>query len=204
MATLADFGVVAAVVTLTPGPATATIVRMAARHGRRTAFGATLGNSVGVLVWGLFSALGVSTLIVASQLAYDALRLAGAVVLVVLGLRSLLAGVASADEPADGVAPARGAPGLRTGLITSLSNPKLAVFFIALFPQFLSPGSAVLPRAMTMACAIVALDLIWYSALAYGVDRARVLLRPRLQRRLERVAGGVLIAVGVRLALATR
>ena len=81
---------VALLVTLTPGPATATIVRVAARDGRRAALSAILGNSIGVFMWGCLSAIGVSSLVLASEVAYTVLRVGGAVVLIVLGLRSLL------------------------------------------------------------------------------------------------------------------
>jgi threonine/homoserine/homoserine lactone efflux protein len=198
---VAEFLLIAALVTITPGPGTATIIRVAARDGRREAIREVLGNSGGVLIWGALSAVGVSSLIVASQLAYDALRLGGAAVLVLLGLRSLLGrGAAAHREPA----PPRLARGWRVGLVTSLANPKLAVFFVALFPQFLSRDAAVLPLALAMAATIVLLDLVWYSTLAYAVDRAQTMLRPRVQRLLERVTGGVMVALGVRLATETR
>lgn len=90
MRSLTEFRVIAAIVTLTPGPGTATILRVAARDGRGAASAAILGNSAGVLLWGLLSAVGMSSLILASRTAFDALRITGAVVLVVLGLRSLL------------------------------------------------------------------------------------------------------------------
>jgi threonine/homoserine/homoserine lactone efflux protein len=195
------FLLVAVVVTLTPGPATATIIRVATRDGRRAAFSATLGNSVCVLLWGVLSAVGVSSLILASQIAYDALRIGGAAVLIVLGLRSLLARGAH-DDVVD--TPRRSTAGFRSGVATGLANPKLAVFFMALFPQFLHRGTPVLPYALAMAATIVALDLIWFSTLAYAVDRGRALLKPRLQRRFERIAGSVLIALGVRLAAVSR
>jgi len=143
MHAIPELVLIAIAVTLTPGPGTATILRVAVRDGRRAALSATVGNSVGVLVWGCLSAVGVSTLILASDIAYNALRFGGAGVLVVLGVRSLLGrGGDAPEEP--GVR--RGRAGWRTGLVTSLSNPKLAVFFVALFPQFLSPGEAFCPR----------------------------------------------------------
>jgi threonine/homoserine/homoserine lactone efflux protein len=195
-----EFLLIAVLVTITPGPGTATVIRVAARDGRRAAFSAVLGNSGGVLVWGALSAIGVSSLIIASQVAYDVLRLGGAVVLVVLGLRSLLGRRAALPERA----PSRRLGGWRIGLMTSLANPKLAVFFVALFPQFLSRDAPVLPLALAMAATIVVFDLVWYSLLAYTVDRANTMLRPRVQRLLERVTGGVMVALGLRLATESR
>jgi threonine/homoserine/homoserine lactone efflux protein len=92
----------------------------------------------------------------------------------------------------------------RRGLVNSLANPKLAVFFVALFPQFLSPGAAVLPAALAMAAVIVAFDIVWYGSIALLVDRFREVLRPRVMRRLERLSGAVLVAFGVRLATESR
>ncbi len=194
MHSLPGFLLVAVVVTLTPGPATALVLRVAARDGRRAAMGAVLGNSIGIFGWACLSALGVSSLIVASRLAYDVLRISGACVLVYLGARSLLRGRKAVT------APSRSRVGWRTGLITAAANPKLAVFFIALFPQFLSPGTAVVPMALLMAVVIVACDVLWFGSLIWAVDRAGTLLRPRVRRAMERVTGVVMIGLGASLA----
>jgi threonine/homoserine/homoserine lactone efflux protein len=194
-----EFLIIAIVVTITPGPGTATILRVAARDGRRAATQAIVGNSVGVLFWGALSAVGVSSLILASRIAYDVLRIGGAAVLVAIGLRSLFA-----REPASATAERRRPAGWRAGLITSMSNPKLAAFFVALFPQFVRPGAPVLPLGLSMAAAIVVFDLVWYSTLAFSVDRARTILRPHLQRRLERVTGTIMVGFGAKLATEAR
>jgi threonine/homoserine/homoserine lactone efflux protein len=197
MRSFPEFLLVALLVTLTPGPGTATIIRVAARDGRGAALGAVVGNSAGVLLWAGLSAVGVSSLILASEVAYAALKIGGAVVLIVLGLRSLLRRSTRRATRS----PRLGTGGWRAGLVTSVSNPKLAVFFVALFPQFLSPHAAVLPAAFAMAGIIVTLDVLWYSALTYAVDRARTVLKPRVQHVMERITGGVMVALGVRLAV---
>jgi threonine/homoserine/homoserine lactone efflux protein len=197
---MTEFLVVALVVTLTPGPGTATVLRVAARNGRRAAMSAVVGNSAGVLMWGALSALGVSSLILASEIAYDALRIAGAGVLIVLGLRSLLHRQRTVETV---TSPVRAA-GWRSGLVTSVANPKLAVFFVALFPQFVRPDAAVLPYALAMAGIIVALDIAWFSLLAFAVDRAGQVLRPKAQAVLEPFAGAVMVGLGVRLAAESR
>jgi threonine/homoserine/homoserine lactone efflux protein len=200
MHSVLEFLLVALVVTLTPGPATALVLRVAARDGRRSAAQTVVGNSLGVLLWGCLSAVGVSSLILASQIAYDVLRIAGAGVLLWLGLRSLLR---RHDDDAAAVPRAR--VGWRTGLGTAIANPKLAVFFVALLPQFLSPGAAVLPAALAMSGVIVLYDLLWFGALIWAVDRATKALRPKVRRAMERVAGGAMVGFGVGLlADATR
>ena len=205
MRSVPEFVIIALLVTVTPGPGTAMIIRTAARDGRRTAMHAVLGNSCGVVFWGLLSALGVSSLILASEVAFDVLRGVGAAFLIVLGIRSLLRHRAAEAEPqVDGTPRSGGARGWRLGLVTSIANPKLAAFFVALFPQFLSSHAAVLPAALTMAGVIVAFDVLWFSSLTWLVDRAGALLRPRLHRMLERFTGTVLIGLGVRLAAEAR
>ena len=198
MPSIPEFLLVALVLTLTPGPATALVLRVAARDGRRAALATATGNSVGVLMWGCLSAVGVSSLILASEIAYDVLRIGGAAILIYLGARSILRrGDDSVDIP-------RGKHGWRTGVITAVANPKLAIFFVALFPQFLSPHAAVLPAALAMAAVVVAYDMIWFSLLAFAVDRAGTVLRPRVRRTIERCTGGVMVGLGVSIAAEAR
>jgi threonine/homoserine/homoserine lactone efflux protein len=201
--TLLTFIPVAALLTITPGAATALVVRNAARGGRRQAFFTTSGNSLGVLAWGCFAAVGIAAVVATSAAVFDAVKLAGAVVLIVIGLRSIRShpgedATAAAVVPSDRTA-------LRSGLLTSLANPKLAVFFVALFPQFIPRGAAVLPCALAMVGLIVALDLVWYSLLAFLVARAKpAFVAGGWGRRIERLTGGVLIGLGIRLALERR
>jgi threonine/homoserine/homoserine lactone efflux protein len=197
-----EFLLIAVVVTITPGPGTATIMRMAVRYGRRPAFSAVIGNSIGLFAWALLSALGVSALIIASEIAHTVLRIGGAAFLIVLGVRSLLliGSSKTIDAPAAAGEETRASrTGWRVGLATSLSNPKLAVFFVALFPQFLTPGTALLPMSMLMALVVIALDVIWFGTIIYAVDRAATLLRPRVKRVMERTTGGALVVAGTLL-----
>ena len=197
--TLLTFLPVAILLSLTPGVATALVVRNAARGGRRQAFLTTSGNSVGVLAWACFAAVGIAAVVAASAAVFDAVKLAGAALLLVMGVRSLL-GRHDAD-----VMTTRGRSAFQEGLVTSLANPKLAAFFVALFPQFIPHGAAVLTRAVAMAVVIVAVDLVWYTTLALLVARARKAFTDGgWGRRIERVTGAVLIGLGVRLALERR
>jgi threonine/homoserine/homoserine lactone efflux protein len=178
--------------------ATALVVRSAVRGGRREALLVTVGNSLGILAWAVFAAVGVAAVVAASASLFTTIKLAGAITLIVLGLQGLLARKSEAPPPPSGTA-------LRTGLVTSLANPKLAVFFVALFPQFVPAGAPVLASALAMAAMVVTLDLVWYSALAYGVARTkRAFTEGPWLKRAERLTGGVLVGLGVRLALERR
>jgi threonine/homoserine/homoserine lactone efflux protein len=174
------------------------VVRSALRGGRRSAFLTTLGNSVGVLFWGIASAVGVSALIAASEAAFLALKIGGAVVLVWLGVQSLRRRRGRVAHDGGTWTP----HAFRDGLVTAFANPKLAIFFVALFPQFLERGHATLETGIGMAGLIVALDLVWFSALAFVIARARrAFASGPWQRRLERLTGSVMVGLGLRLAL---
>ncbi len=88
--------------------------------------------------------------------------------------------------------------------MTSLANPKLALFFVALFPQFIPADAPVLPLALAMAATLVAFELVWYSLLALAVVRAGNALRPAVQRRIEQGTGALMVALGLRLAREVR
>ena len=130
---------------------------------------------------------------------FTAVKLAGAIVLVVMGVRALLhRGTVTLPRSRE-----RSAFG--SGLVTAIANPKLAVFFVALFPQFVPAGTSVLGAALAMTVLLVALDLVWYSVLAALVARAAdAFLHGPWMRRAERACGAVLVALGLRLALEER
>jgi threonine/homoserine/homoserine lactone efflux protein len=198
--TLVSFAGIAVLVSLTPGPATALVVRSAAVHGRREALLVTFGNSTGIFMWALASVLGISALVAASETAFWALKIVGAAVLIYLGIQALRG--TRTNEAAPGRT-ARTAYG--NGLMTSFANPKLAVFFIALFPQFVPDGASVLPTTLAMAVLLIAVDIVYFSLLAFVVARAHhAVVSSKLARRIERLTGAVMIGLGVRVALERR
>jgi threonine/homoserine/homoserine lactone efflux protein len=204
--TLITFAPVAALLTITPGVATALVVRSAACGGRRQAFFTTAGNSVGVLAWSVLAAAGLAAVVAASSEAFTAVKFAGALVLIAMGVLSLRGRRPDGGEVgAIDRLPRSDVAALRGGLLTSMANPKLAVFFVALFPQFVPAGAPVLPAALALGAMIVSFDLVWYSLLALFVTRAkRAFARSPWSRRAERLTGVVLIGLGIRLALAKR
>ena len=197
ISTLLSFVGVAVLVSLLPGPATALVVRSAALHGRRSAFLTVLGNSTGIVFWAVASVLGISALVAASSTAFVALKIVGAVVLVYLGVQTLR-GVKTVDDGKPGVARSS----YVQGLVTSGANPKLAVFFIALLPQFVPHGAPVLPWTLAMALILICVDLVYFTALAWVVSRAKRAIVG--SRRIEQLTGAVMIALGLRVALESR
>jgi threonine/homoserine/homoserine lactone efflux protein len=199
MTELLAFVGVAAVVIVTPGQDTALTIRNTLAGGRAAGFRTAAGVVAGQAVWAVAASLGVAALIVASEPAFVALKFAGAAYLVFLGGLALLAAVRGRAHGGDH--PAAGGRELRQGLLSNLGNPKMAVFFTSLLPQF--GGS--FPALLGLGLLFCAMTLAWLCAYAGVVARAGdALRRPRVQRTLDALTGGVLVALGVRLATATR
>jgi threonine/homoserine/homoserine lactone efflux protein len=186
-------------IAMVPGPSTAVVIRQTLRGGRRSAFAATMANELGLVFWGLVATFGIASVVAFSQTAYGAIRIAGAGVLIVLGLQSLRGRQDRAARPAP---PESGLRGFRVGLVTILANPKAAAFVFAFVPQFVPRGAPVLPSLLALSAVMVLVDTSWYVVLAWLVSLARrVLTRPAVRRWMERVSGLVMVGFGVRLAV---
>ena len=196
---------VAALLTITPGADTMLVMRSVMLRGQRAGFLTTLGICVGCLLHAAFSALGLSLILLQSAAAYEAVKWLGAGYLVYLGLQSLR--VAWRDpaakplvlEVAESGKPRRA---FLEGLLTNLFNPKVAIFYLAFLPQFLSPGDPVLTKSLLLALIHAALGVTWLSLITVFLGRMRRWLeRPRVKRSIEALAGSMLILFGLRLAL---
>jgi threonine/homoserine/homoserine lactone efflux protein len=205
--TLIAFAGAAAVVALVPGPSTAIIVRQSVTSGRRAGVAAMLGNECGVVLWGLAAAFGLSALLLASTIAYDVMRIAGAVFLVTLGARALWRSRGPVAPAADET-PVRAESwwrAYRLGLLTNFANPKAGVFAVSFLPQFVPAGVSVLPVLVALSLVWALIDMVWYLTLIWLAGRAgRAFGRPSVRRRLERLSGIVLVGLGLRLAAESR
>jgi threonine/homoserine/homoserine lactone efflux protein len=199
---------VSAVVIVTPGPDTALTIRNTLLGGRRAGIATACGVSSGQAVWTLAASAGVAALIVASEPAFTAVKLLGAAYLVLLGAQSVWhalrgSGLAHRDVDPDEHAQSRlpGRAALRQGVISDLGNPKVAVFFTSLLPQFAPAGGSAFLTMLALGLLFCLLTFAWLVLYAAVVARAGdVLRRPRVRRVLDAVMGAVLVALGVRLA----
>jgi threonine/homoserine/homoserine lactone efflux protein len=149
------------------------------------------------------SALGLSVIVATSAEAFTALKLVGAAYLVYLGVQALRGSFRHGS--AAPIAPSRSTAPYLQGLLSNVLNPKVAVFYLTFLPQFMSPGDNVLLRSLAFGVAHSVMGIAWLSAFAYVVSRIGAALGGAGVRRwLERVTGGVLIALGARLALERR
>ena len=206
---LPAFVVAVLLISASPGPAIALILRRAALRGFRGAVPTVLGLETGLYVWALLAAAGLSALVAASDVGFIVLRVTGAVVLVVLGLRSWLAVLhdrhAPAGEDIVAVETGRGRTSPRRafgeGVLVQLANPKAAVFMVAFYPQFVPDDRPLFATTALLALLQVTLETALYLSLAAGVARAGGWFRRRsVRRRLEAVSGTVLVALGLRVA----
>jgi threonine/homoserine/homoserine lactone efflux protein len=197
---------VAIVLIVTPGPDTAMVTRSAFRGGARGASLTALGVALGLLTWGVASAAGLAALLAASALAFTVVRTAGAAVLAVMGLRSLVAAVRGGGGTAGETVPAPerpGAPAFLQGLLGNLLNPKAGAIFLTVVPQFVRPGDPA-ARLAAMVVVFAAMVCAWLHLYGWLVARARRRFGGRLRRALDGVTGAVLIGLGARLATETR
>jgi threonine/homoserine/homoserine lactone efflux protein len=188
------FVLLAVVVICTPGPDTALTIRNTLLGGRANGLRTAQGVAVGQALWTLAASAGIAALIAASQPVFTAVRIAGAAYLVWLGLQALAAAVRGRRHEER---PRGSAAGFGQGLLSNLANPKMAVFFTSLLPQF-GTGFAEL---LALGLVFSTMTLAWLSVYALAVARTkRLLVRGRVRRGLDAVMAFTLIAFGVRLA----
>jgi threonine/homoserine/homoserine lactone efflux protein len=211
-AALLGFAVAATLLILSPGPDTMLVMRNSLRGGSRVGVCTAAGTMTGLLTWAVGAALGLSSLLAASRVGYDALRVVGAAYLIWLGATSLLPRLRARrerDGDCDVDMARRPVIGLRraylNGVISNLCNPKIAVFFVAFLPGFIPHGTSVRGFSLLLGVWFALETGVWLITLVWMTDRGvGWLRRPGIQRRLERLTGLVLVGFGVRLAIETR
>jgi threonine/homoserine/homoserine lactone efflux protein len=206
MSGIAAFLGVSLLVIVTPGQDTALTIRNTLVGGRRAGVFTGLGVAGGQACWTVAASAGVTALLIASEPAFTALKYAGAAYLGFLGLQSLHAALRSggvAHAPvARGPAPRRA---FRQGLVSNLGNPKMAVFFSSLLPQFAPTDGPTFLPLLALGLVFCLLTFLWLALYALAVTRAGDLLRrPRIRRTLDGVMGTALVALGIRLAAQER
>jgi threonine/homoserine/homoserine lactone efflux protein len=192
---LLSFVGVSTLVIVTPGQDTALVIRNTLRGGRRGGILTAAGVSTGNFAWAIATSAGLAAVLVASERAFHALRWCGAAYLVYLGLHSIYRAVRNLTGD-DAVPRAKARP-YREGVLSNLGNPKIAIFFSSLLPQFAHSFAGLLALGFLFA----AMGLVWLSFYAVAVEKmGDVLRRSAVRRLLDAVVGVVLVAFGVRLA----
>ncbi len=200
-AKFALFVTVAWALIIAPGPDMLYVITRGMTHGRRAGIVSAVGVICGILVHTTAAALGITLILQTSAFAFLIVKYLGAIYLIYLGVK------AWRDKSTFSLQTSTSGAGSRTlfwhGMLSNVLNPKIAIFFLAFLPQFVEKGSSQVPLQMvilglTFACfGLCFLAVVGYSAGAIGGSLTR---RPYFAHFLQRLAGGILIGLGVRLA----
>jgi threonine/homoserine/homoserine lactone efflux protein len=194
---------VVAVLTITPGPDMALVLRNGVRGGSSGAWWTALGCITGIAAYATATTAGLSALLIASHTAFTTLRLVGGIYLAYLGLTALWharRSLAAATVEVPAVASRRTA--YRQGLVTNLLNPKIALLFLTLIPQFVATGEPAFRTTGILAGTFLVIAVVWWRVFSLAVGAlGRWLARPRVGTWLESLTGCVLVGLGVRVVL---
>jgi RhtB (resistance to homoserine/threonine) family protein len=202
---------IAAILTLSPGADTMLVMRSVFTRGQQAGLLTSLGICSGLFFHATLSALGLSLILVRSATAFEIVKLVGACYLIYLGSQSLWhafrngASKLSTVEATATKQEKHWWQSFLEGLLTNVLNPKVAIFYLAFLPQFISPSDSVLAKSLLLAGIHFILGIIWLSLVTMFLSRMRALLtHPHVQPAIEATAGAVLIAFGARLAMERR
>jgi threonine/homoserine/homoserine lactone efflux protein len=199
----AEFLAFAVVLVLIPGPDFAVVTKNTLAGGRQRGRWTALGVSSSNVVQGTAAAFGVSAIVVRVQPLFEAVKWAGVGYLAYLGaqaIRSALRGQYQPLDEADGKT--KGLAGWRQGFISNITNPKVLVFYLAVLPQFLTPGAG-LGWLLALAWGHAVLGQTYLQLLVSGLHGARrLLMRRKVRRGLDATTGAVLLGFSAKLATA--
>jgi threonine/homoserine/homoserine lactone efflux protein len=206
VSTLLGFALLSLGMVLTPGPNMIYLISRSICQGRRAGLVSLGGVALGFVVYMFCAAFGITALILTVPYAYDALRYCGALYLLYLAWQALKPGGRSAFQvrelPHDGPRKL-----FAMGFVTNLANPKIAVMYLSLLPQFISPGhGSVLAQSLTLGCVQIAISVAVNALIAVMAGSIAVFLgsRPLWARAQRWLMGTVLAGLAVRIALESR
>lgn len=194
---------VIAVLTITPGPDMLLVLRNGVRDGSEAAWATGLGCCAGIAVHATLAVLGLSAILAASSEAFTVVKVAGAVYLVLLGVQAIRSSFE--QRRSLGAGADRTGSAFRQGLVSNLLNPKIALLFLTLLPQFVGSGEPRVATTAALAAIFLAIAVLWWRAFSLAIGPlGRFLSRPAVVAWFDRGTGALLVALGVRVALERR
>ena len=186
---------------MSPGPSLVVVVRQSFGGGSREGIACAVAHGFGIFLWAVIMVSGLGALVIASPDLFAAFRFVGAAFLFYLGIQALRATSAGSEEVTAPFDENHGSPA-REGFLIALTNPKIAVFFAALFSQFIRPDAPAVEQWMIAGTAAI-IDILWYAAVALLLSRTAVLAQfQRHNLLLSRVFGAILIALAFSVVFA--
>jgi threonine/homoserine/homoserine lactone efflux protein len=185
---------------MSPGPSLAVVVGQTLSGGTRLGLGAALAHGVGVALYALAWVSGLALVVTASPVVFGVIQWAGALFLLYLGIKSLRSeGYIEGAVNNNGGGNARSA--MLAGFTVAFLNPKLAIFFLALFSQFVEPGASLGEKTL-MVLTVGGIDGLWYACVSLLLGKTGVLARLRkYQQAIDRSFGVILILLAIRITV---
>lgn len=197
-----------------PGPNTVLIMQSVGLSGKRTGYGNVFGIVSGLSFHAIAAVVGLSLIVTGSALIYHLIQLLGAIYIIYLGIRSFFIKPASFNENISIYGRTTSShtlsdslsvslfPAFVKGFVSTLFNPKIALFFVSIFPQFIHNHKTIVSTSFVLTLLYAIVSFIWYSSLVLFIDKFRpVLSRQKIQKTIQYVTGILLIVLGLRIAI---
>lgn len=198
------FALTVLVIVAVPGQGVAMVLRQSILSGKQAAYFSVLGNTTGLIIWGVLSSVGLSAIFQASPTAFNILKWSGVAYLTFLSLQTLLElrNQAGKFEYENGERAKTFAPAFRIGITTNLTNVKAAVFSVGLVPQFVPNTFNLGWGIFILSCIWAVISMSWYSLMITIVDKsAKWIQRPTVRRALTAFSAVGIAALAIGLAL---
>jgi len=194
------------ILTMSPGVDTMVVIRNSARGGWRDGLVTSTAICFGLFVHAAVSAIGIAVILAQTAWAFNALKMAGAVYLIWLGVTSLRSAMNNQSAFKFGElkqgSDFRLGRSIKEGFLSNVLNPKTVVFYMAFLPQFIDPTGNAITQSFMLAGIHFIVATIWQGSIVLLVDRARDWLqKPRVSKVFDTMTGTVLMALGARLAI---
>ena len=184
---------------LSPGPSLAVVIKNTINGGAIQGYATAISHGIGVGIYAALCVAGLGVVIVNSPVMFQILQYGGAAFLVYLGIKALMAGKSSAPNTDE--AQIENVNGLRDGFLIAFLNPKLAIFFIALFSQFIEPD-ALMTQKVVMVATVGLIDALWYVVVTFALTRGDIINKLKNNAHIvDKVTGVVLISLATRVVL---
>lgn len=196
-----SFVVICLLGALSPGPSLALVIKNTVNGGVAKGYATSISHGLGVALYAAITATGVAVIIVNTPLLFTLIQYAGAAFLLYLGVKSLLSKKSELTQFEQSTVPASSINGWRDGFLIAFLNPKLAIFFIALFSQFLNSDSSE-QQKIIMTLTVGTLDALWYCFVTLLLSKGNVINKLKENSHIvDKVTGCFLIALAVRVVI---
>ena len=194
-----SFVVICIMGALSPGPSLALVIKNTLAGGTPQGYATAISHGLGVALYAAITATGIAVIIVQSPLIFSIIQYAGAAFLLYLGVKSLLSKKANEVFSEDDTETKSQVNGWLDGFLIAFLNPKLAIFFLALFSQFLGEEASS-EQKMIMTVTVGSIDALWYCLVTFTLSRGNIISKLRENSHIvDKVTGSFLILLAARI-----